>query len=158
MILSEALLRDRSLFFRIVICIQNGLQPPLIAGSRGKHTAHQMEFSVGMYECMQRISFICLKRRARNKDRSRGSEADVAASFFHRICSDCSARIVSRSGCNHYRFRESEFFCNLTFQRADRLKTLKQLRHLFFCNTAEFQHLSAPALVRHIQQQHAGGI
>ena len=68
----------------------------------------------------------------------------------------CRARYCIRP---HRRRRwKAEELCVLRLQRADRLVGLIELRHHILADAADLKHLPAPALVLHVEEQHAGRI
>ena len=97
-----AKLRDRRLLCPIVLRADDLVHPPLIAGRRTQHAAHQMVMSVRMGKGMQRIIFIHCKLIGGNKDRSARSKGNIALTVSNCSGSHCCRSIISCTGNYFY--------------------------------------------------------
>ena len=146
-----AKLRDRRLLCPIVLRADDLVHPPLIAGRRAQHTAHQMVMSIRMGKGMQRIIFIHCKLIGGNKDRSARSERNIALTVSNCSGSHCCRRVIPCTCCYLYGFRQTEVLRDFGEQRADCLIAFIDLCKLFFMNTADLTHFFRPAAVLHIE-------
>ena len=87
-----------------------------------------------------------------------GAQADVAAALPHNAGSHRRRGIVSRAGHHLRAGRDAEAGRHFRLDRPHHLVALIEPGHLLQRDAADGEHLLAPALVFHIQQQHAGGI
>ena len=95
---------------------------------------------------------------AGDKQGTRGAQRDVASPRAHGSGAHCGRGVVSRSCAHHYVLGQAQLLGHLGQQGAYRLIALKELGHLALSDAADVQHLPAPALVLHVQQQHAAGV
>jgi len=114
--------------------------------------------AAGMGKGVQRVYLIRAEGVAWDEHRARGAEADIAFSFSDGAAADCRGRIISRAGADRHIFGQTELLGNLRQNRSHRLCAFKQTGQLLFADSADAQHLVAPAAVLHIQQQRSGGI
>ena len=91
MVFSQLLIGNGRLLRSMVVGSEDILQQPLIAGSGGEHTTHQMPAAVGVSKV---VNGVVLQRRGllrRNKDRTGGAEADITAAFAHNTVTHSSS-------------------------------------------------------------------
>ena len=132
--------------------------PPLVAGCCGKHAAHQVIFTVCMRKGMQRILRIHGIFIRRDKDRSAGSQGNVAVAVANRTGTDRCCRIVAGT-CDHLDVcRQPQFCCHIVLQCADHLIAFKDLCQPLLLYAADLTHLLGPFTVLYIKQKHTGSI
>ena len=139
-ILSKLFYLDVLLLAAVIFCTQYFVHPPLIAGRRAEHTAHQMVVPVRVGEGMKGVVLIHTEFLAGNENRARGPKGYVAGPVSDSSCSHSCRRIVPGSRRDFYVLRQAELFCKLRLQGTDRLIALKNLRQLAFLHAADFHH------------------
>src|SRR5699024_12030121 len=82
----------------IILRADDLVHPPFVAGSRAQHASHQMIMSVCMSKCMEGIVAVHTEILAGDKDRSAGSQGNIAHSVADRSGSYCGCSVVSCSG------------------------------------------------------------
>ena len=65
---SKLLFRDAGLFPGVILCPQDLVHPPLVAGRGRKHAAHQVVVAVRVGKGMQRVVPVHTEAAAGNKD------------------------------------------------------------------------------------------
>ena len=99
-----------------------------------------------------------LELLGRDEQRAGRAQGDVASAISHHAGAHSGGGVVPRPGADYSVPGDPQRVRHLRLDRADGRKALEQLWQLCFRNTANLQHLSAPALVLHIQEQRAGGV
>ena len=113
---------------------------------------------VRVRERMQRIVPVYTEFLRRDEDRSARSEGNVAPAVAHGPGPHGRRRIVSGSGHDLDGSRKIQFRGHRRQYGPHRLVRLIDLRQLFLADPADFHHLSGPAAVLHVKDQHAGGV
>ncbi len=139
-VLAQFVVGDRLLLCWVILCADDIVHPPFVAGSSAEHTAHKMIISVGMGKGVKGVEFIHTELLAGNKDSSRGSERNVTSAVAYSSRSDSSSGIVSGAGsdlacCGKSQFSGSSF-CESTCD----LIALEKFRKLFFIYGADLHH------------------
>ena len=158
MIFTELFVGNIRLFPRKIGRFQNIPAQPLVAARGGEHTAHQVIAAVGVRKGVQRVVGIDAEFVGRDEERPGCAEREIAPARADRARADRGGGIVACARHDAHRFRQPQRSCSLRRERPHDLVALKQLRHLTFRYAAAGQHLRRPALVRHVQQQHPGGV
>ena len=158
MVRAQLLVRDGRLLAGVVLRAQNVVHQPLVAGGGGEHAAHEMISAVRVRKGVQRVIRIHAELLRGDEHRAGGAQRDVAAAVAHHAGAHGRGGVVARAGADLHVLREAQQLRDLRPQRADRLIALVQRGHLCFRDAAQIKHFLRPALVRHIQQQHARGV
>ena len=156
MILAQ--LPDGFLLSGIVFRPDDPVHPPFVAGRGAQHTAHQMIMSVCVREGMQGVVSVHTEFFRGDKDRAAGPQRNVAHAVSHGTGPHGCRRIISGSCHDLCRLRNLQLCRNLRQHRTDRLVGFVDPRQLFLADAADIQHLSGPAAVLHVEDQHAGSI
>ncbi len=114
--------------------------------------------AVRMGKCMKGIIFIHTEFITGNKDCARGSQGNIAHTIPYRSGSHSSSSVIPCAGNHLYAFRKSQFFGHFRLQSTYHIGAFVNARQLLFAHPADFHHLFGPALMLHIEQQHAGCI
>ena len=154
MIVSQ--LRDGRLFFCVIGSFEDSVHPPLIAGSRAEHAAHQVVMSVCMSKGVQGVVAVYSEFFRRNENGSAGSQGNIASAISYGSGSHCGCRIISGAGRHFHNMRNSQFICNGRKHRSHSFIRFIDLCQLFLPHTADLTHLLRPAAVLYIKQKHAG--
>ena len=93
-----------------------------------------------------------------NKHGAGGTQADVAATLSHHAGADSGSGVIAGTGGNLNGGGNAQSGGDFRLYGTDTLVAFEELGHLRFRDAAEVQHFLAPALMLHVQQQHAGGI
>ena len=149
---------DGLLLLAEVLGVQDVFHPPLVAACSRQDAAHQVVAAVCMVKAVQGVLLVHTKGAAGDEHGTGGSQRDVALAVAHSAAANSSGSIVAGAGADLNAFRQTQLGSSFGGQGANRLPAFKQLGHLGFANAADIQHFFAPALVLHIQQQHAGSI
>ena len=104
MIFSE--LCDLLLLACIILRANDLVHPPLVAGSGTQHAAHQMIFAIRVGKSMKGIVVVHTELFTGHKDRSGGSEGNVALTVADGSGSHGCRCVVSGSRCHSDAFRQ----------------------------------------------------
>ena len=111
-----------------------------------------------MGKSMQTIGGIHAECFAADEHRAGGTQADVAVTFPNRAGAHSCGGVISRTGTDLYTFGQTQGGGCVRFQGAHKLPAFIEMGQPFFLDTADFAHFLAPALVLHVQEQHARSI
>ena len=136
-----AKLCDSFLLLGIVFGPDDLIHPPFITGSCTEHASHQMIMSVCMSKRMQGIMLVYAKFFRGNKNRSAGSQRNIAHSITNSSGSHCCRRIVSGSGCHLHCVRNSKLVCNRRKHGSHGLIGFIDLCKLILSDSADLTHL-----------------
>ena len=93
-----------------------------------------------------------------NEHRAGGTEADIAAACADRAGAYRRCGVVSGAGNHNGVRRDAQQGGDLRLYGANFFVAFIEPGHLLLRNAADVQHLFGPALVLHIEQQHAGSV
>ena len=149
---------DWLLFLRIFIGADDVLHPPLVAGCRAEHTAHQMIVAVRMGKGMQGIEFIHSELLGGDKNGSTGTKGNVTHTLSNCACSHRCCRIIT-GACRHLDgCGNAEFLCDFFFHRTHTFIAFKQLWQHIHTDAADLTHFLGPAAILYIKEQHTGSV
>ena len=151
---AQLLVGDVFLLGGVILGFENFVTQPLVAAGGGEHAAHQMEAPVGMSKGMQAVGIVHAEFLGGDEHGAGSAQADVARAVAHGAGAHGGGGIVPRARHDLSGLGQADISSDI----ADDLEALKQLGHLTLADAADIQHLPAPALMLHIQQQHAGGV
>ncbi len=124
----------------IVFRPDNILHPPLIAGRRAEHTAHQMIVAVRMGERMERIESVHTEFFGGNKNRSAGAQGNIAHSFAHGSGSHRRRRVIPGASRHLNGGRNAKLRRDVLLHRSHTLVALEKLRQHFLADAADIAH------------------
>ena len=158
MVVPQLVRGDGGLLGPVVLGLEDVLHEPLVAAGRREHAPHQVVVPVGVGKGVEGVVGVHPKLSAGDEDGARGAQGDVAGPVSHCAGAHGGGGVVPRAGAHLHLGGEPQLGGDVGLQGANRLIALKELGHLVLREAAQVQHLLGPALVLHVQQQHAAGV
>ena len=158
MVPAQLFRRDVLLLGGVVGGLEDVVAQPLVAAGRREHAPHEVPAPVGMGEGVEGVVGIHPEPLGGDEQGAGGAQGDVAAPLPHHAGAHGGGGVVAGAGHHLHVVGEAQGAGQLGPDGAHHLVALEEPGHLLRLHAADVQHLGAPGLVLHVQEEHAGGV